>query len=283
MAHEELAYTVQAMSRESPLGKPTSYPEQYSPELLYSIDRGDGRAALGLSKELPFHGVDIWNAWELSWLDAGGKPHVAAAEVRVPAASRSIVESKSLKLYLNSFSMTRFDSTSEVAAIIGRDISACVGSDVAVRVRSPSKTDALPVARLPGACIDALDVHCHAYHVESDLLAADKNEIVREDLHTHLLRTLCPVTSQPDTGSLLFSYRGPRIDREGLLRYVVSYRQHNDFHEACVERMFVDILERCGAEQLTVYARYLRRGGIDINPFRSNFEEDPPDIRLWRQ
>ncbi len=271
------------MTQKSPLGQTTAYPEQYSPDLLYAIARIDTRNALGLTTELPFHGTDIWNAWELTWLDDNGMPQVATAEISVAADSVNLVESKSLKLYLGSFAMSRYESAADLAAVITRDLTACAGADVYVVIRQPSSSDSAAVSRLPGHCIDGMSVSCDAYEVTPEFLSADTSELVAEDLHSDLLRSLCPVTSQPDIGSILISYRGPRIDREGLLRYIVSYRQHQDFHEACVERMFLDIREHCGAEQLSVYARYQRRGGIDINPFRSNFEATAPNTRLWRQ
>jgi len=271
------------MTTNSLLGKSTSYLDQYAPQLLHPIARADNRAGLGLGAELPFQGVDIWNAWELTWLDPDGKPVVATAEIRVPAESPNIVESKSLKLYLNSFSMSEYVAASDVTETIEQDLSNCVDADVNVRLQHASARYGTSVAQLPGECLDGLHVRCDDYEVNGDLLQADAHDIVREDLFSHLLRSLCPVTSQPDTGSLLISYCGPRVDRESLLRYIVSYREHKDFHEACAERMFVDLLEHCAPEQLTVYARYQRRGGIDINPFRSNFEDDPPNVRLWRQ
>ena len=270
------------MTAENPLGRTSAYPERYSPDLLYAIARTDSRAALGRVADLPFHGTDVWNAWELGWLDRAGMPQVAAVEFRVPADSPNIIESKSLKLYLGSFAMTEFASTGEVVAAMTRDLSECIGAAVDTRLQLPWMTT-WNVARFPGYCLDQLSVPCDTYDVDADTLLADARDIVSEDLYTHLLRSLCPVTNQPDTGSVLISYKGPRINREGLLRYIVSFRQHNDFHEACVERMFVDILDRCEPERLSVYARYQRRGGIDINPFRSNFETDPPNIRLWRQ
>ena len=271
------------MSHNNPLGRATSYPEQYSPELLYAIARIDARGALGIGDELPFHGADTWNAWDLTWLDPDGLPQVGTAEIRVTASSVNLVESKSLKLYLGSFAMSGFGSSQDVAAVITRDLAACTCGDVYVVIRPPDAPNGSAIARLPGACIDAQPVTCDTYEVDPGLLAADANDIVAEDLHSHLLRSLCPVTGQPDIGSVLVSYRGPRIDAAALLRYIVSYRQHQDFHEACVERMFMDIRERCGTEQLSVTARYQRRGGIDINPFRSNFAATAPNTRLWRQ
>lgn len=269
------------MTTESPLGQPTTYLEQYLPELLHSIPRAEQRAALGLGPDLPFHGTDIWNAWELTWLDDNGRPRAAIAEIRVPADSPSLIESKSLKLYLNSFSMTRYDVESDLVETIEQDLGACAGADVGVRLQ-PTQ-DGTNIARLPGILLDTEHVGCDIYDVDSGLLRSDSKDVVQEDLYSHLLRSLCPVTNQPDSGSLLIAYAGPRIDRKGLLRYIVSYRKHSDFHESCVERIFVDVLERCKPERLSVYARYQRRGGIDINPFRSNFESEPPNARLWRQ
>ncbi len=266
-----------------PLGRETGYPDKYAPELLYAIPRADNRDALGIGEPLPFTGVDTWNAWDLTWLGKRGRPAAATAEIVVPADSANIIESKSLKLYLNSFSMHHFDSRESVAQTIRDDLGRCAAADVAVRVTPLVASEARGVSRLAGACIDYEDVACGDEDVNPDRLRADAGSLLSEDLYTHLLRSLCPVTGQPDIGSLQISYRGPAIDRAGLLQYVVSYRQHNDFHESCVERMFVDILERCAPESLSVHARYQRRGGIDINPFRSNTADKPHNLRLWRQ
>lgn len=268
---------------ELPLGKATGYPDQYAPDVLCRIERADNRRRIGLQTALPFSGVDIWNAWELTWLDDGGQPQTATAEIRIPADSPGIVESKSMKLYLGSFAMSRYASPAVAGEHITRDIEACVGTSVSVRIDMLHTLRARDLQRLPGESLDRRAVTCGDWQVEPDLLAADRDSVVSEDLHTDALRSLCPVTGQPDLGSVLVRYEGPRIDRASLLRYVVSYRCHQDFHENCVERMFVDILERCGPEKLTVYARYQRRGGIDINPFRSNFEDTPANLRLWRQ
>lgn len=266
-----------------PLGRDTDYPQKYAPDVLRAISRADSRAPMGLSGNLPFGGVDIWNAWELSWLDEGDKPAAATAEIHVPADSPNIVESKSFKLYLGSFAMSRFSSPGDVAATIVKDLSACVGTKTRVHVHPVARSEARRVSRLAGSCLDSIAVDCTDWDVNAELLQADKQTLVEEDLHTHLLRTLCPVTSQPDIGSLQISYRGPKIDRGGLLRYLVSYRQHSDFHEACVERMFVDLMARCTPEHLSVHARYQRRGGLDINPFRSSSSGMPLNLRLWRQ
>lgn len=258
-----------------PLGRETDFPQKYSPEVLCPIARTGDREQ--------FRGVDIWNAWELTWLGRGGLPRVATAEIHVPADSPNIVESKSVKLYLNSYSMSPFESETAVAETIARDLESCVGAPVKVRVLPVADTEGRHVARLAGACLDDLGVTCTDWDVNADLLRSDPSNVVAEDVHTHLLRSLCPVTAQPDIGSVQISYRGPQIDHEGLLRYIVSFREHNDFHEACIERMFVDLMERCGCEELTVQARYQRRGGIDINPFRTNGREKPLNLRLWRQ
>ncbi len=271
------------MASETPLGRKTDYPDRYSPELLHAIPRADSRAALGIDAALPFSGVDIWNAWELTWLGPDGRPRVATAEVRVPADSDNIVESKSLKLYLNSFAMSRYDDAAAVADTIGRDLGRAVGAKVGLRLDEGDPRQAFDIGRAAGACIDGLDVACDRYEVDATLLTANPDEVVEEQLHSHLLRSLCPVTAQPDHGSVLLDYAGPRIDAAGLLRYIVSFRDHADFHEACVERMFVDIHERCAPRRLSVYARYQRRGGIDINPFRSSEETEPANLRLWRQ
>jgi 7-cyano-7-deazaguanine reductase len=261
-----------------PLGRATDYPQKYAPEVLCPVARRDSRVPLGIAEPLPFAGFDTWNAWELTWLQDSGKPQVATAQIVVPAASPNLVESKSLKLYLGSFAMTRFRTAARMAGTIATDLSDCAGAPVEVTL-DPDPA----IGRLPGRCIDKLDVECAEWEVDADLLEADETQQVEEQLHTHLLRSLCPVTGQPDIGSVLVSYAGPKIDPGSLLRYVVSFREHQDFHEACVERMFVDIEARCRPQRLTVYARYQRRGGIDINPLRSNAGEAADNVRLWRQ
>jgi 7-cyano-7-deazaguanine reductase len=268
---------------ELPLGKTTSYPDQYAPDTLCRIARADNRSRIGLGARLPFSGVDIWNAWDLTWLGKDGRPQTATAEIRIPADSAGIVESKSMKLYLGSFAMSRYASPDAVRDLIESDIGNCVDAAVSVRIDSLANTRARGLQRLPGECLDRVSVECSDWEVDSELLCADANDVVSEDLHSDALRSLCPVTGQPDLGSLLVCYEGPKIDRASLLRYIVSYRRHQDYHENCVERMFVDLQERCGPRKLTVYARYQRRGGLDINPFRSNFEADARNLRLWRQ
>ena len=261
-----------------PLGRDTDYPQNYAPDVLFPISRAASRGPLGLSAPLPFAGTDIWNAWELTWLGPGGLPEIATAEIRVPADSPNIVESKSLKLYLGSFAMSEFDSPAAVQAAVETDLSAVTGTTVEVTLNPDA-----PIVEPGGACIDTAGIECSAATVDASLLSTKVRDSADECLHTHLLRSLCPVTNQPDLGSLIVCYAGPRIDRAALLQYVVSFRQHQDFHEACVERIFVDILERCRPTRLSVHARYQRRGGIDINPFRSSREERPANTRFWRQ
>jgi len=268
------------MNNESPLGKSSTYGSQYDPGLLFAIARRASRQAIGLEDNFPFFGSDIWTAWELSWLNHAGVPQCAAAEFRLPFDSPCLIESKSLKLYLNSFSMSRFASASEIQELIARDLAARAGAPVEIRLFTSAA--ALPPGAAVGECIDDSAPDCDVYQVDAGLLSAS-GAIVSEQLHSHLLRSLCPVTGQPDIGSVLIAYSGPQIDRAGLLRYIVSYREHRDFHEACVERMFIDILRRCRPTQLSVYARFQRRGGIDINPFRSNYERVAPPLRTWRQ
>jgi 7-cyano-7-deazaguanine reductase len=266
------------MTSKLPLGRDTDYPQKYEPEVLCPIARRDSREALGIPGALPFTGVDVWNAWELTWLGDNGRPKVAVVEIRVPAESDNLIESKSLKLYLGSFAMSRFADATHVTKTIASDLSQNVGAAVDVTL-NPN----VAIAALGGTCIDGLDVDCDTWEVDAGLLAIDERVVVDECLHSHLLRSLCPVTAQPDMGSVEIRYKGPRIDPASLLRYIASFREHNDFHEACVERMFVDIMKRCGPTSLSVYARYQRRGGIDINPFRTNGGEAPPNPRLWRQ
>jgi 7-cyano-7-deazaguanine reductase len=268
------------MMSEAPLGKATEYPDKYDQALLFGIPRKEGRSTLGLSDELPFGGYDYWTAWEISWLDSTGVPRIASAEIRIPVDSPQLIESKSLKLYLGSFAMTRFDTTEQLVATLTEDLGMCIGADVQVSLHASGQD--IAIRKFAGTSVDAAETGCDTYDVDASLLTAGTDHVT-ESLYSHLLRSLCPVTGQPDLGSVLIRYSGPQIDPAGLLRYIVSYRQHNDFHEACVERMFLDILRRCEPSKLTVYARYQRRGGIDINPFRSNFESAPAPARLPRQ
>ena len=263
-----------------PLGKPTSYPDRYAPDLLAPIARSDSRT--GIESPLPFTGRDIWTAWELTWLRNNGRPEIAAAVISVPAESPNIVESKSLKLYLNSFAMTRFADASDVRERIRADLGDATGGPVDVSLLGEKDHRAALIGKLPGFALDALDVACDSREVDAGLLSC-ADDVVSEDWHTHLFRSLCPVTAQPDLASVYVAYTGPKIDPGGLLQYLVSFRDHQDFHEACIERMFVDIDAACSPQKLCVYARFQRRGGIDINPWRANYDTDLPNVRLWRQ
>ena len=261
-----------------PLGRDTVYPERYDASLLYPVARADNRRLLGACS---FHGEDVWNAWELSWLDRRGKPCVAWAELRVGCDSPNLIESKSLKLYLNSLNQTVFDDVEQLSALIANDLSACAGAPVRVRIQA---LDVEPVAQeWPGRCLDALDVAIEHYHPEPALLQLGAGEAVDECWFSHLLRSRCPVTGQPDWGSVAIRYSGPVIEPGSLLRYIVSYRQHPHFHEHCVEQIYSDILWHCRPRQLAVYARYLRRGGLDINPYRASVPGRADNTRRWRQ
>lgn len=265
------------------LGQQSAYISQYSPSLLQPVPRSLNRDDLGLTDALPFQGCDVWTLYELSWLNPKGKPMVALGEVSVPATSPNLIESKSFKLYLNSFNQTRCDSLAAVQALLAQDLSVCAGGEVSVTL-FPLDQAPHQIATLPGECIDEQDIEIDGYEFDETLLqGAAGTEIVEETLHSHLLKSNCLVTSQPDWGSLVIHYRGPRLDREKLLRYLISFRQHNEFHEQCIERIFIDLKHFCAPEKLTVYARYTRRGGLDINPFRSDWEPAPANLRLIRQ
>jgi 7-cyano-7-deazaguanine reductase len=255
----------------SPLGRRVIYRDTYAPELLFPIARQGKRDELGLTAAaLPFVGEDLWNAYELSWLDPRGKPVVALARFRVPALTPNLIESKSLKLYLNAFNQSRMPDAETVRATLARDLSAAAGGAVAVELMPLSARPVRPVAYPEGVCLDDLDLDIDCYRLQPDYLRADAAAApVSETLYSHLLKSNCLITGQPDWGMLVVRYTGPAIDRAGLLRYIVSFRQHNEFHEQCVERIFCDMLIRCKPDALAVWARYTRRGGLDINPFRA--------------
>jgi len=258
-----------------PLGREVAYPDRYDPALLFPIPRAQARAEIGVREDaLPFAGHDRWHAYELSWLDARGKPVVATATLVVPADSPQLIESKSLKLYLNSFNAARFDSAEAVRRTAIADLSAAAGAAVAFDFGLPPfDGDATRGAH----SIDALEVAIARYGPpDASLLSADAGDTVEESLHSALLKSNCPVTGQPDWAGVRIDYRGPRIDRAALLRYLVSFRDHAEFHEQCVERIFVDLLARCGCARLSVEARYTRRGGLDINPWRATPGLPPP-------
>jgi 7-cyano-7-deazaguanine reductase len=276
---------------QSLLGKPAPYRDQYDPSLLFPIARAAKREELGIVAQPPFFGADLWTAYELSWLTPRGKPVVAIAHVTVPCETPNIVESKSFKLYLNSFTNTRFASADEVQARIKADISEAVwrgaaqGGQVGVRLVAPDLFDREQVHELDGVNLDRLDIECTHYMPEPELLSAAFDEQpVEEVLVSNLLKSNCLVTGQPDWGAVQIRYAGPQIDQGGLLRYLVSFRNHNEFHEQCVERIFMDIRRRCRPVKLAVYARYTRRGGLDINPFRTSHPLAlPSNIRTARQ
>jgi 7-cyano-7-deazaguanine reductase len=269
--------------RDAPLGHPTGHPDQYAPSSLYPVPRAPQRAALGIGARLPFGGADLWTAYELTWLDRQGKPQVAIATLGIPVDSPCIVESKSMKLYLGSFAQSRYSTSSEIAATLERDLSRAAGAPVQVDLQGPDTFGAQRIAELAGDDLDALSVACDAYDVAPESLSA-AGAVVAETLATRLFRSVCPVTAQQDIASVQLAYRGPRIDRAGLLRYLVSYRCHAGFHEHCVERIFVEVAARCRCEELTVFARFTRRGGLDINPFRTNASIPPPaNLRTARQ
>ncbi|PHN39090.1 NADPH-dependent 7-cyano-7-deazaguanine reductase QueF [Pseudomonas amygdali] len=269
----------------SPLGKSSEYIATYTPSLLFPIPRAAKWAELGLTAQtLPYQGVDFWNCYELSWLLPSGKPVVAIAEFSIPADSPNIIESKSFKLYLNSLNQTAFATVEQVQATLEQDLSAAAGKPVGVRIRSLSDIEGEGVATLPGVCIDDLDITVSSYdRPQPELLRCDESRIIEESVHSHLLKSNCPVTSQPDWGSVVVEYRGAALDHRSLLAYIVSFRQHSDFHEQCVERIFLDLQRLLKPEKLTVYARYVRRGGLDINPYRSTETLNVDNHRLARQ
>ncbi|MEF1283884.1 NADPH-dependent 7-cyano-7-deazaguanine reductase QueF [Vibrio sp. M250220] len=267
------------------LGQKTEYSNQYDPSLLQPVPRSLNRDDLELGDSLPFQGCDIWTLYELSWLNDKGLPQVAIGEVSIPATSANLIESKSFKLYLNSFNQTQFSSWDEVERVLVKDLSQCAGEEVSVTVRSVvDYTDSL-IVTMDGECIDEQDIEITSYDFDRTLIqGAATGEVVEESLHSHLLKSNCLITNQPDWGSVAIQYKGKQIDHEALLRYIVSFREHNEFHEQCVERIFTDIMEFCQPETLTVYARYTRRGGLDINPYRSNVNSQPNhNQRMARQ
>jgi 7-cyano-7-deazaguanine reductase len=255
----------------SPLGKKVDYQDQYDASLLFPIARQQKRDEIGVAEgALPFAGVDLWTGYEVSWLNARGKPQVAIATFSIPADSPRLIESKSFKLYLNSYNQTRIASWQQVAAQLELDLSNAAGGKVQVSLLSPADFGRERIVELAGESIDELDIEVDNYAPCPEALKADAANVVSETLTSQLLKSNCLVTGQPDWGSVQISYTGPQIDRETLLRYLIGFRQHNEFHEQCVERIFVDVLRACAPSRLTVYARYTRRGGLDINPWRSN-------------
>ena len=267
------------------LGKTTDYRDTYDATLLQGVPRSLNRDPLGLHGDsLPLHGADIWTLYELSWLNAKGLPQVAVGHVELSHETENLVESKSFKLYLNSFNQTRFACWQDVQETLERDLSACAQGKVTVALYRLDEIEGQPIAHFHGSCIDDQDIEIDSYQFNADYLdGAAGEKVVEETLVSHLLKSNCLITHQPDWGSVQIQYRGPKIDREKLLRYLVSFRHHNEFHEQCVERIFNDILRFCAPESLSVYARYTRRGGLDLNPWRSNAEFVPAIGRLVRQ
>lgn len=268
-----------------PLGQASDYVSEYDPSLLCPVPRKLKRDELEIGKKLPFTGIDIWNAYELSWLTPTGKPMAAMAEFRFLCESPNLIESKSFKLYLNSYNQTRVESVEDLANTLTEDLGKAAGAPVTVFLTDLNDPAGQHFGSLPGECIDNTEVSEPNYELDPELLkgSANSDDIVAEELHSHLLKSNCLVTRQPDWGSVLIRYHGPKINRESLLRYLISFRQHDEFHEQCVERIYNDLMRFCRPDKLTVYARYTRRGGLDINPFRSNFEEIVDNIRLARQ
>ncbi|WP_114909068.1 NADPH-dependent 7-cyano-7-deazaguanine reductase QueF [Haemophilus haemolyticus] len=267
------------------LGQKTEYASQYDRTLLQPVPRALNRDGLGITQNQPFTiGADIWTAYEISWLNEKGLPQVAIADIYLDYQSQNLIESKSFKLYLNSFNQSKFADFNTVQQTMQRDLSECAQGDVKVRLNPVAVYDAQKIEHLQGDCIDEQDIEISSYEFNADWLKdCVSDEIVEEKLVTHLLKSNCLITNQPDWGTLQIHYIGKKINHEKLLRYVVSFRQHNEFHEQCVERIFCDLMHYAKPEKLTVYARYTRRGGLDINPFRSNFENLPENLRLARQ
>ena len=257
---------------QSLLGKVATYKAEYDATLLFPIPRADKRAEIGVGASVPVVGGDIWNAYEVSWLNLRGKPQIAIATITVPAESANIIESKSFKLYLNSFNQTRLASPEALTELLKKDLSAAVGASVHVSLCLSENFGNLKMRELEGHLLDRLDIDVDSYTPNPALLRANHDEApVEETLLSHLLKSNCLVTGQPDWGSVQIRYVGSQIDQESLLRYLIGFRNHNEFHEQCVERIFVDIMHYCKPQKLAVYARYTRRGGLDINPWRSNF------------
>ena len=267
------------------LGQKTEYASQYDRTLLQPVPRALNRDGLGITQNQPFTiGADIWTAYEISWLNEKGLPQVAIADIYLDYQSQNLIESKSFKLYLNSFNQSKFADFNAVQQTMQRNLSECAQGDVKVRLNPVDVYDSQKIDHLQGDCIDEQDIEITSYEFNADWLKdCVSDEIVEEKLVSHLLKSNCLITNQPDWGTLHIHYVGNKIDHEKLLRYVVSFRQHNEFHEQCVERIFCDLMHYAKPEKLTVYARYTRRGGLDINPFRSNFENLPENLRLARQ
>lgn len=270
-----------ALLEKSALGKETAYFKQYDPKLLFSISRETNRQQLQLSGRLPFNGVDIWNAYEFSWLNAKGKPQVAILEIEVPCTSPNVFESKSLKLYLNAFSNIQFSTADEIVTTITSDLSAAADQKTKVTIKRLTSLDPAELCKpIFGIDLDNIDVVCNCYQIDPMLLKLE-TAFVTETLYSNLLKSNCPVTNQPDWGSVVISYTGKKINHAALLQYIVSFRDHCDFQEHCIERIFMDLYTLAKPTELTVYGRYTRRGGIDINPFRTTSNTFHPENYRW--
>lgn len=270
------------------LGQATQYPDQYDPSLLFPIPRAENRAKLGFkdSQALPFVGVDIWNAFELSWLNKKGKPQIALAEFQIPADSPNMIESKSFKLYLNSLNNTHFEDENQLRELLIKDLSAVAGSKITIRIQATEAVAKKGMQEMSGVLLDRLDIEVDPnLPADPNLLGVNESfGPIEQCLVSHLLKSNCPVTGQPDWASVQIRYQGRPILEEGLLRYLIGFRQLGEFHEHCVETIFTDIKRQCKPEKLSVYARYTRRGGLDINPFRTDYNSPWPDnIRHARQ
>lgn len=267
------------------LGQKTEYKSQYDASLLQPVPRRLNREGLGIVEDQPFNqGADVWTCYELSWLNPNGLPQVAIADVAIDFKSENLIESKSFKLYLNSFNQTKFASIEEVEETIAKDLNQCASGQVSVKIHKLADYTNQPIMNFAGECIDEQEIQIDSYAFSNQYLEnVAEGEIVEETLVSHLLKSNCLITSQPDWGSVQIHYIGKQLNREKLLRYLVSFREHNEFHEQCVERIFTDLMQFAKPEKLTVYARYTRRGGLDINPFRSNFESVPANLRMARQ
>ena len=253
---------------ESPLGKSAIYIDTYTPGLLFPISRHQKRNELHIDKTLPFFGVDLWNGYELSWLNPQGKPIVAIAQFEIPCESPNLIESKSFKLYLNSFNQTQFNDVKQVTESLKRDLSAKTGANVNVKIFSLAQFNATQLENFKSISLDDLDIETNAYQINPNFLVTE-NKFVQEVVHSDLLKSNCLVTGQPDWASIEIEYTGKKINHAGLLKYLISYRQHQEFHEQCIERIFMDIMRYCAPEQLTIEGRFTRRGGLDINPLRT--------------
>ncbi|WP_426356960.1 NADPH-dependent 7-cyano-7-deazaguanine reductase QueF [Pseudocolwellia sp. HL-MZ19] len=268
------------------LGKPTEYCSEYNPNLLQAVPRSLNRDGLGIkANDLKFKGEDVWYGYELSWLNSKGKPVVAVAEFRFDCTSPNIVESKSFKLYLNSFNQSKFSTWDEVEQHLTHDLSQTSGTQAKVSLFRVDECAPLAIAPISASCIDELDVSIETYEIDSSLLALSNTnqQVENKTLISHLLKSNCLITNQPDWASVYITYSGSKIDEAALLRYLISFRQHNEFHEQCVERIFTDIMANCKPTQLSVFARYTRRGGLDINPYRSTDNSHAPALRTLRQ